>query len=114
MPLFQSARLELALPPDAGRPSAQFSRIRWSVRYGPLEASASEVAYFHASYRDHPAPVPGQDLVLLDTRGSEGEEEWAGHLVGTSIIFSHRAVLSTLEGDPRFCSDDSLTPQGQG
>jgi hypothetical protein len=34
--------------------------------------------------------------------------------VGTSIVFSHDAVLSTLEGDPRFFFDDSQTPQAQG
>jgi hypothetical protein len=34
--------------------------------------------------------------------------------VGTSFIFSHNAKLNTLEGDPRFYFDDSMTPQGQG
>jgi hypothetical protein len=34
--------------------------------------------------------------------------------VGTSFIFSHRADLTTLEGDPRFFFDDSRTPQAQG
>jgi hypothetical protein len=34
--------------------------------------------------------------------------------VGTSFIFSHNAYLRTLEGDPRFFFDDSLTPQAQG
>ena len=33
---------------------------------------------------------------------------------GTSLIFSDRAVLGTLEGDPRFFFDDSQTPQAQG
>ena len=34
--------------------------------------------------------------------------------MGTSFIFSHDAVLTTLEGDPRFFFDDSQTPQAQG
>jgi hypothetical protein len=34
--------------------------------------------------------------------------------VGTSLVFSHGANLSTLEGDPRFFFDDSQTPQAQG
>ena len=34
--------------------------------------------------------------------------------MGTSFIFSHDANLTTLEGDPRFLFDDSLTPQAQG
>ena len=37
-----------------------------------------------------------------------------GQLVGTSWVFSDRAVLNTLEGDPRFFFDDSQTPQAQG
>ena len=44
----------------------------------------------------------------------EGGGDWSGQLVGTSIVFSHAAGLSTLEGDPRFFFDDSQTPQAQG
>jgi hypothetical protein len=72
------------------------------------------VAYFHATYLDHLQPEPGKDLVLLDTRETQGGGDWSGHFVGTSWIFSHRAVLNTLEGDPRFFFDDSKTPQGYG
>jgi hypothetical protein len=113
MPFFHSARIELA-PPDEIQPQQPLSAIRWSVRYVPLHAARTEVAYFHATYRDHRSSEPGKDLILLDTRETEGESEWTGHLVGTSFIFSHRAELSTLEGDPRFFFDDSLTPQVQG
>src|SRR5207237_7976345 len=80
----------------------------------PYRDPENHVAYFHATYRDHPYPQPGNDLVLLDTRGVEGNRDWSGHLAGTSFIFSHRANLSTLEGDPRFFFDDSQTPQAQG
>ena len=88
--------------------------VKWSVRYQPLDGPASHFAYFHATYRDHPNPVPGKDNVLLDTRNLEGSENWCGHFVGTSFIFSHDAKLNTLEGDPRFFFDDSNTPQAQG
>ena len=71
-------------------------------------------ATFHATYRDHPDPGAGKDLVLLDTREAEGGGDWSGHFVGTSFIFSHAANLNTLEGDPRFFFDDSQTPQAQG
>jgi hypothetical protein len=108
MPFFHSARLELINP--APTPLA----VRWSLRYQPYNDPQSHVAYFHATYRDHPNPEPGQDLVLLDTRDTEGGGDWSGHLVGTSFIFSDRAVLHTLEGDPRFFFDDSQTPQAQG
>ncbi len=109
MPFFRSARLELA-----GAGGADVHGIRWAVRFVPYKDAPSQVAYFHATYRDHPFPEPGQDLLLLDTRETEGGGDWSGHLVGTSWIFSHRAVLNTLEGDPRFYFDDSLTPQAQG
>lgn len=114
MPFFHSARIELEPPSDTSSSPVPFSQIRWSVRYVPLHAAHNEVGYFHATYRNHPNPQPGKDLVLLDTRETEGASEWAGHLVGTSFIFSHRADLTTLEGDPRFFLDDSLTPQVQG
>ena len=74
----------------------------------------SHVGYFHATYRDHPNPEVGKDLVLLDTRDTEDGGDWSGQLVGTSWVFSDRAVLNTLEGDPRFFFDDSQTPQAQG
>ena len=44
----------------------------------------------------------------------EGGGDWSGSFVGTSWIFSHRGVLNTLEGDPRFFFDDSQTPQAYG
>lgn len=110
MPFFRSAQIELI-----GHDSQTVSDIDWRVLYAPLDAHPSDVAYFHATYVDHgPKPTLGKDLVLLDTRGVEGSDVWSGHFVGTSYIFSHRAELRTLEGDPRFFFDDSLTPQGQG
>jgi hypothetical protein len=109
MPFFRSARIQLVGPDTAAIPE-----VFWSVRYTPYRDPANHVAYFHATYADHPEPEPGKDLVLLDTRKVEGSEDWSGHLAGTSFIFSHRANLTTLEGDPRFFFDDSLTPQAQG
>jgi hypothetical protein len=108
MPFFKSARVELV------GASESVPNVRWSVRYTPFRDPANHVGYFHATYADHPAPEPGKDLVLLDTRNVEGGGEWSGHFTGTSFIFSHHAVLNTLEGDPRFFFDDSQTPQGQG
>jgi hypothetical protein len=109
MPFFHSAHVELV-----GTESAAFPDVHWSLRYAPYRDPIHHVAYFHATYRDHPEPERGKDLVLLDTTLAEGGGDWSGHLVGTSFIFSHRADLGTLEGDPRFFFDDSLTPQAQG
>ncbi len=108
MPFFHSARIELS---GAGQ---AIDGVDWGVRYMPLHEPANHLAYFHATYRDIPHPVLGEDMVLLDTRGVEGAKEWSGSFVGTSFIFSHNAYLRTLEGDPRFFFDDSLTPQAQG
>ena len=109
MPFFKSARLELDRRCGAGRRTSGGGCV-----YHPLDVPANHVGYFHATYRDHPTPEPGQDLVLLDTRTVEGGGDWSGSFVGTSLIFSHHGVLNTLEGDPRFFFDDSQTPQAQG
>jgi len=108
MPFFRSARFELVGAGEA------IPGIQWRLRHQPLDAPAHHVGYFHATYRDHPTPEPGHDLVLLDTRTVEGGGDWSGNFVGTSWVFSHRGVLTTLEGDPRFFFDDSQTPQAYG
>jgi hypothetical protein len=108
MPFFKSARIDLVGADHA------VNQIQWNVRYMPLSEPANQLSYFHATYRDFPRPTPGDDLLLLDTRKTEGGGDWSGQLVGTSFIFSHDAKLRTLEGDPRFFFDDSLTPQAQG
>jgi hypothetical protein len=109
MPFFRSARIELA-----GTGASAIPGVKWSIRYAPFKDPANHVGYFHATYQDHASPQRGLDLVLLDTKNTEGGGDWSGQFVGTSFIFSHDAVLNTLEGDPRFFFDDSQTPQGQG
>lgn len=108
MPYFRSVRIELV---GAGQ---AIEGVAWKIRSMPLLLPANQLAYFHATYRDIPHPTLGEDMVLLDTRTAEGAKEWSGGFVGTSFIFSHDANLRTLEGDPRFFFDDSLTPQAQG
>jgi hypothetical protein len=109
MPFASRARIELV---GAG----EVADVQWSLRYSPWTEPAEQLAYFHATYRDHPSEsqVLGEDMVLLDTRRTEGGGDWSGHFVGTSFIFSHRNVLRTLEGDPRFFFDDSQSPQAYG
>jgi hypothetical protein len=109
MPFFRSVRIDLR-----GDGQTSIHALQWSVRYTPFTDPPNTVGYFHATYRDHPHPTPGQDLVLLDTHAIEDHGTWSGQLVGTSFIFSHAAGLKTLEGDPRFFFDDSQTPQAQG
>jgi hypothetical protein len=109
MPFFESARIELI-------PGAKDSvtNINWNIRTQPLKDPPAQLGYFHATYNDHPHPERGQDLILLDTRKTEGGGDWSGNFIGTSFIFSDRANLNTLEGDPRFFFDDSQTPQAYG
>ena len=109
MPFFQSAAIRLLGDGHAAVPG-----VKWRVRYEPFRGAPNEVGYFHATYKDFPMAEKGKDLVLLDTAKTEGGGEWSGNFVGTSFIFSHDAVLNTLEGDPRFFFDDSQTPQAQG
>ncbi len=110
MPFFQSAHIQLV-----GNGIA-FSDIQWSVSTVPFTDRASHVGYFHATYKDQGTGTSGKDLVLLDTKNNvvEGSQSWSGSFVGTSLIFSTAGMLGTLEGDPRFYFDDSLTPSGQG
>jgi hypothetical protein len=105
MPFFRDARIEL---------TGSTADVEWRVATAPLKDPRNQMGYLHATYRDHPAPEAGKDLVLLDTRQTEGGGNWTGQFIGTSFIFSHDAVLSTLEGDPRFFFDDSQTPQAYG
>jgi hypothetical protein len=109
MPFFRSARIELL-----GNGQSPLADVRWTTCRAPYRGPANHVGYFHATYRDHGTPIPGNDLALLDTRGEEDSAVWSGGLVGTSFVFSDRANLRTLEGDPRFFFDDSRTPQAQG
>ena len=109
MPFARNARIELV---NSG--PGPIGDVRWSIRTGPLPEPMDNMGYFHATYRDHPDPVPGEDMVWLDTRETEGGGDWSGSFVGTSFIFTHEGKLGTLEGDPRFFFDDSETPQAYG
>jgi hypothetical protein len=108
MPFFRSAHIELVGGGET------VDGVEWTVRTVPLQGPSNQLAYFHATYRNIPQPTSGEDMVLLDTRGTENAKQWSESFVGTSFIFSHNANLTTLEGDPRFFFDDSLTPQAQG
>ncbi len=108
MPFFRAARLQLS------EFAGDVCELGYEIRHEPFTGLPRDASYFHATYRDHPDPKPGHDLVLLDTEGLHGAKDWSGSFVGTSFIFSHRAVLHTLEGDPRFYFDDSQSPQCYG
>jgi len=106
MPFFASAKIEIS--------GAEGVPLKMSARTVPLTDPRNYLGYFHAYYRDVPEPEKGKDMVLLDTKSVEGSELWTGSFVGMSWIFSHKANLGTLEGDPRFFFDDSDSPQAHG
>ena len=108
MPYFKSAALQLT------GVESDIADVQWRIGTAPYRDPANHAAYFHATYRDHPHPAEGLDLVLLETAKVEDSNDWSGSFVGTSFIFSHNANLGTLEGDPRFFFDDALTPQAYG
>ena len=108
MPFFRSAKFEIV------GADKTVDDVQWRVSYADCKEPAEHLAYFHATYKDHPKPAMGQDLILLDTEKAEASREWSGSFIGTSFIFSHDSNLVTLEGDPRFFFDDSRTPQAQG
>lgn len=110
MPFFRSATVELTAPAPLRHPA----RISAAIRHEPLRRRPASVGYFHATYRDLGGGEPGRDHVLLDTRGIEGAGDWSGSFVGTSFIFTDKAELRTLEGDPRFFFDDARSPQAYG
>lgn len=109
MPFFHSARVEFL--ETAGQP---VNDVRWEIRHEPYTDPPNWVGMFHATYRDFPLPGRGRDMELLDTRKIEGGGDWCGHIVGTTYTFTKNGNLNTLEGDPRFYLDDSMSPQGQG
>src|SRR5579871_784950 len=108
MPFQRAARVELVSTGEA------VAGVSWQIRTAAWQLGANQAGYFHATARDHGTPIPGQDLVLLDTAADEGGGPWCGSFVGTAFSFSDQANLTTLEGVPRFFFDDSQTPQAQG
>ena len=108
MPFARRARVEIV------GADAAVAGVAWSARSTALDEPSSWYGNLHATYVDHGDPVPGRDLLFLDTTKVEGGGDQCGSVVGTSFTFSDRGVFSTLEGDPRFYFDDSLTPQAQG
>jgi hypothetical protein len=52
MPFFRSVRFEIVN--DA---ASRISGFEWDIHYAPFEDAPNQVAYFHATYRDHPNPV---------------------------------------------------------
>jgi hypothetical protein len=111
MPFHKSARIEIVSGDAKGDGTLP---VEWEVRHTPYTDAPNAVGLFHATYRDTPNPERGKDVELLDTRTVEGGGDWSGHIVGTTYTFTKSGNLRTLEGDPRFYLDDSLSPQGQG
>jgi len=96
------------------RSGEKIGPVKVKIKQVPFEDHPSEIGYFHATFSDHPALEPGEDVRFLDTDQVEGGGPWSGNFVGMSWIFTNKGNLTTLEGDPRFFFDDSQTPQALG
>ncbi len=108
MPFFKSAKLELV-----SSNATPINGVQWSVRLEDFTDPINTVGYFHATYTDIPMR-PSGDQTLLDTVGLEGEQEWSGSFIGTSMTFTQAGEHSGLTRDPRFYFDDAIYPQGHG
>jgi len=107
MPFASSATINLV---GAG---AAITDVRVTAR-SVADPSPAAQGYFHATYVDHGEPVPGRDLLVLDTTTIEDGGAWCGTFNGMAFTFSDRGDLGTLEGDPRMFFDDAASPQGHG
>ena len=103
MPFFKSADIELA-----------GSDVQYAVKSEPLRDAAQSGRIFPRDLSRSSDAGARQGFGAAGYARREGGGDWSGSFVGTSFIFSHNAVLNTLEGDPRFFFDDSESPQGQG
>jgi len=95
-------------------PETASPRSAGAVRYAPYSDPANHVAYFHATYADHPKPElarPG----LLDTRKSRGQRGLVGP-PGWNVVhlLAHARTCPRSKVTRGFFFDDSLTPQAQG
>lgn len=97
MPFRESARLEIVN--QSTRPlSLLYYNIDWIEK--PV---APDTPYFHARYRQEYPVKPGQDYVVLDTRGK-------GHYVGTVLAVRTRSPAWFGEGDEKIYVDGEAQP----
>jgi len=97
MPFRESARLEIVN--QSARPlSLLYYNIDWIEK--PV---APDTPYFHARYRQEYPVKPGQDYVVLETRGK-------GHYVGTVLAVRTRSPAWFGEGDEKIYVDGEAQP----
>ena len=80
---------------------AEVPDVRWAARFETLGVPRNHVGYLHATYRDHPRPEPGRELVLLDTsrRGYvEAVSDNGLHLAGRHTTELRNDVILDLRG----------------
>ena len=108
MPFFRSREDRAGRAPAPIPPTSAVARAARAVH---RSAQPRRLLPRHLS-RSSGSPSPARTWCCSTPRRREGGGDWSGSFVGTSFIFSHDAVLTTLEGDPRFFFDDSQTPAG--
>ena len=110
MPFFRSARIELV-----GAGAAAIPGVKWARALRALQGPAQPCRLLPRDLsRPSARPSAGTTWSCSTPPRPKAAATGPGSFVGTSFIFSHNAVLNTLEGDPRFFFDDSQTPQAYG
>lgn len=98
MPFRQSARIEIENQSDK-----PIGLLYYNIDWIKKEQLAAETPYFYAQYRQEYPVQPGQDYVVLDTKGK-------GHYVGTVLAVRTRSPAWFGEGDEKIYIDGEVKP----
>jgi hypothetical protein len=98
MPFRKSARVEIV-----NQSEKPVSLLYYNIDWVRKDRLPSGTPYFHAQYRQEYPVRPGQDYVVLDTRGK-------GHYVGTLLSVRTRSPAWFGEGDEKIYLDGEAKP----
>jgi hypothetical protein len=93
MPFRKSARIEIV-----NQSEKQISLLYYNIDWIKKRRLPKDTPYFHAQYRQEYPVKPGEDYVVLDTRGK-------GHYVGTVLSVRARSPAWFGEGDEKIYID---------
>lgn len=98
MPFRKAARIEIINESDK-----PISLLYYNIDWMELDRLPANTPYFYAQYRQEYPAVPGQDYVVLETRGR-------GHYVGTVLSVRTRSPAWFGEGDEKIWMDGEAQP----
>jgi len=98
MPFRKSARVEIVNQGDK-----PINLLYYNIDWIQKDSLPSDTPYFHAQYRQEYPVRPGQDYVILDTKGK-------GHFVGAVLAVRTRSPAWFGEGDEKIWIDGEEKP----